>query len=60
MSFSSSRRVARTELITLSRTPGSVETLGPELGQDTEILLMELLEMEWEKIEELKAQGVIP
>jgi crotonobetainyl-CoA:carnitine CoA-transferase CaiB-like acyl-CoA transferase len=46
--------------ITLSKTPGSVETLGPELGQDTEIVLMELLEMEWERIEELKAQGVIP
>jgi crotonobetainyl-CoA:carnitine CoA-transferase CaiB-like acyl-CoA transferase len=46
--------------ITLSKTPGSVETLGPELGQDTEILLMEVLEMEWDKIEELKAQGIIP
>ncbi len=46
--------------ITLSKTPGSVETLGPELGQDTEILLMEMLGMEWEQIEELKAQGVIP
>ena len=46
--------------ITLSKTPGTVETLGPELGQDTEILLMELLEMEWERIEELKAEGIIP
>jgi crotonobetainyl-CoA:carnitine CoA-transferase CaiB-like acyl-CoA transferase len=46
--------------ITLSKTPGSVETLGPELGQDTEILLMEVLEMEWDRIEELKAEGVIP
>jgi crotonobetainyl-CoA:carnitine CoA-transferase CaiB-like acyl-CoA transferase len=46
--------------VTLGKTPGKVETLGPELGQDTEILLMELLEMEWEKIEELKAEGVIP
>ena len=46
--------------ITLSKTPGSVETLGPELGQDTEIVLMELLGMEWEAIEELKAQEVIP
>ena len=46
--------------ITLSKTPGSVETLGPELGQDTEIVLMEMLGMEWESIEELKAQEVIP
>ena len=46
--------------VTLSKTPGSVETLGPELGQDTEILLREVLEMEWDRIEELKAEGVIP
>jgi crotonobetainyl-CoA:carnitine CoA-transferase CaiB-like acyl-CoA transferase len=46
--------------IGLSKTPGSVETLGPELGQDTEIILMDTLGMEWEQIEELKAQGVIP
>jgi crotonobetainyl-CoA:carnitine CoA-transferase CaiB-like acyl-CoA transferase len=46
--------------ITLSKTPGRVESLGPELGQDTEIILMELLGMEWEQIEELKAQEVIP
>lgn len=46
--------------ITLSKTPGQVDTLGPELGQDTEIVLMELLGMEWEQIEELKAQEVIP
>jgi crotonobetainyl-CoA:carnitine CoA-transferase CaiB-like acyl-CoA transferase len=46
--------------IGLSKTPGSVETLGPELGQDTEILLMEVLEMEWDRIEALKAEGVIP
>jgi len=46
--------------ISLSKTPGQVENLGPELGQDTEIVLMELLGMEWEQIEELKAQEVIP
>jgi crotonobetainyl-CoA:carnitine CoA-transferase CaiB-like acyl-CoA transferase len=46
--------------VTLSETPGCVETLGPELGQDTEILLMEMLGMEWERIEELKAGGIIP
>ena len=46
--------------IGLSKTPGSVESLGPELGQDTELILMDTLEMEWDQIEELKADGVIP
>ncbi|MBW2241409.1 MAG: CoA transferase [Deltaproteobacteria bacterium] len=46
--------------ITLSKTPGRVESLGPELGQDTELLLMNLLEMEWDRISELKERGVIP
>jgi crotonobetainyl-CoA:carnitine CoA-transferase CaiB-like acyl-CoA transferase len=46
--------------ITLSKTPGAVESLGPELGQDTELILMEVLEMEWDRIEALKSQGVIP
>jgi crotonobetainyl-CoA:carnitine CoA-transferase CaiB-like acyl-CoA transferase len=44
----------------LGKTPGRVESLGPELGQDTEIVLMETLGFEWEQIEELKSQGVIP
>ncbi len=46
--------------VSLSETPGEVNTLGPQLGQDTEILMMDLLEYEWEKIEELKAKGAIP
>jgi crotonobetainyl-CoA:carnitine CoA-transferase CaiB-like acyl-CoA transferase len=46
--------------VTLQRTPGRVETLGPELGQDTELILFELLGLDWERIGELKAQGVIP
>jgi crotonobetainyl-CoA:carnitine CoA-transferase CaiB-like acyl-CoA transferase len=46
--------------VTLSKTPGRVDSLGPELGQDTEIVLMEMLGMEWEQIEALKEQGVIP
>ena len=29
--------------IALSKTPGSVETLGPELGQDTELILADTL-----------------
>ena len=46
--------------IGMSETPGCLESLGPELGQDTEILLMEMLEMEWDRIEALKADGIIP
>jgi crotonobetainyl-CoA:carnitine CoA-transferase CaiB-like acyl-CoA transferase len=46
--------------ITLSKTPGSVERLGPELGQDTELILADMLGISWERIGELKAQGVIP
>jgi len=46
--------------VTLHRTPGRVETLGPELGQDTEILLMEALELDWDEISDLKASGAIP
>lgn len=46
--------------VTLSKTPGEVNSLGPQLGQDTEVLLMDLLGFEWEAIEELKAKGAIP
>lgn len=46
--------------ITLSRTPGRVERLGPELGEQTEMILAEVLEMDWDQIGELKARGVIP
>lgn len=46
--------------VTLSRTPGRVATLGPELGQDTELILFDLLGIDWDRIGELKEQGVIP
>jgi crotonobetainyl-CoA:carnitine CoA-transferase CaiB-like acyl-CoA transferase len=46
--------------VTLSKTPGEVNTLGPQLGQDTELLMMDLLEYEWDEIEEFKAKGAIP
>ncbi len=46
--------------VTLSKTPGSIRTLGPELGQDTEFLMMDLLEYEWDEIESFKAKGAIP
>ncbi len=46
--------------ITLSKTPGRVESLGPELGQDTELILADLLGIDWDRIGELKERGVIP
>ncbi|MFN8036462.1 MAG: CoA transferase [Acidimicrobiia bacterium] len=46
--------------VTLHRTPGRVETLGPELGQDTEIVLMDDLQLDWDEISSLKASGAIP
>jgi len=46
--------------IGLSKTPGSVETLGPELGQDTELILLDTLGCSWEEISELKEKGAIP
>jgi len=46
--------------VTLSKTPGSVQALGPQLGQDTEILMMDLLEYSWDEIEAFKAAGAIP
>lgn len=46
--------------VTLSKTPGEINSLGPQLGQDTELLMMDLLGYEWEEIEALKAEGAIP
>jgi len=46
--------------VRLSRTPGSVRTLGPELGQDTELILFETLGYSWDEIADLKAKGAIP
>ncbi len=46
--------------VTLSKTPGEVRTLGPNLGQDTETLMMDLLGYEWDEIESLKVRGAIP
>ena len=45
--------------IGLSKTPGSVRSLGPELGQHTEEILVETLGYSWEQVGELKAQGAI-
>jgi crotonobetainyl-CoA:carnitine CoA-transferase CaiB-like acyl-CoA transferase len=44
----------------LSKTPGSVQSLGPELGQHTELILADTLGYSWDQIGEFKEQGVIP
>lgn len=46
--------------IGLRKTPGQVRTLGPELGQDTELILADTLGYSWDQIAEFKEQGVIP
>jgi crotonobetainyl-CoA:carnitine CoA-transferase CaiB-like acyl-CoA transferase len=45
--------------IGLSKTPGSVRALGPELGQHTEEVLVDTLGYSWEDIGSLKEQGAI-
>jgi crotonobetainyl-CoA:carnitine CoA-transferase CaiB-like acyl-CoA transferase len=45
--------------VDFSGTPWSVSAPTPELGQDTEIVLMEL-GRDWDEIERLKDNGVIP
>lgn len=46
--------------IGLSKTPGRVASLGPELGQDSELLLADLLGYSWDEIGALKNEKVIP
>jgi len=45
--------------VELSETPGSVRRHAPELGQDTELLLMELLGWDWERIAALREKEAI-
>jgi crotonobetainyl-CoA:carnitine CoA-transferase CaiB-like acyl-CoA transferase len=45
--------------IGLSKTPGAVRSLGPELGQHTEEILVDTLGYTWEQVGELKTQGAI-
>jgi crotonobetainyl-CoA:carnitine CoA-transferase CaiB-like acyl-CoA transferase len=45
--------------VRLSETPGSVRRAAPELGQDTELVLMEVLGWDWEKIETLREKEAI-
>jgi crotonobetainyl-CoA:carnitine CoA-transferase CaiB-like acyl-CoA transferase len=46
--------------VTLAKTPGTIQSLGPELGQDTEMILFETLGYDWDEIGALKATGAIP
>ncbi len=45
--------------IRLSKTPATVRTLGPELGQHTEELLVDALGYSWDEVGRLKEKGVI-
>jgi crotonobetainyl-CoA:carnitine CoA-transferase CaiB-like acyl-CoA transferase len=45
--------------VTLSKTPGAVRSLGPELGQHTEEVLVEALGYSWDQVVELKEKGAI-
>jgi crotonobetainyl-CoA:carnitine CoA-transferase CaiB-like acyl-CoA transferase len=45
--------------VQLGKTPGSVRSLGPELGQHTEEILVERLGYTWDEIGALKEQGAI-
>jgi crotonobetainyl-CoA:carnitine CoA-transferase CaiB-like acyl-CoA transferase len=45
--------------VTFEKTPGEVQTLGPVLGQDTELILTETLGYTWDDVGTLKAAGAI-
>ena len=59
MSASATTSAVRGLPVTFSKTPGRVQALGPELGQDTELILFEALGYDWDRIAELKANGAI-
>lgn len=44
--------------VRLSKTPGQVKSLAPELGQHTEEVLIDILGYSWEDIGKLREQGV--
>ncbi|TFH22581.1 MAG: CoA transferase [Myxococcales bacterium] len=45
--------------VSFAKTPGRVDTLGPELGQDTELILFDTLGYDWDRIAEFKSTGAI-
>jgi formyl-CoA transferase len=44
--------------VTFSETPGTIRTLAPELGQDTETVLIDY-GYSWDDLSAMKEQGVI-
>lgn len=45
--------------VSFSKTPAQVRSLGPELGQHTEEVLVDTLGYSWDDIVEMKSEGVI-
>jgi len=45
--------------VRLERTPGSIRRAAPTLGQDTDVLLRELLGLGPEEVEELRRDGIV-
>jgi crotonobetainyl-CoA:carnitine CoA-transferase CaiB-like acyl-CoA transferase len=45
--------------VTFEKTPGEVQSLGPVLGQDTELILTETLGYTWDDVGTLNAAGAI-
>ncbi len=45
--------------VILSKTPGNPRGRAPELGENTELILTELLGYSWEEVAELREAGVI-
>jgi crotonobetainyl-CoA:carnitine CoA-transferase CaiB-like acyl-CoA transferase len=45
--------------VTFEKTPGEVKSLGPVLGQDTELILTETLGYSWDDVSALKTAGAI-
>ena len=45
--------------VRLSETPGSVRTPAPELGQNTEEVLLDVLGYDWDRISQLREKEVI-
>jgi crotonobetainyl-CoA:carnitine CoA-transferase CaiB-like acyl-CoA transferase len=46
--------------IGLDRTPGAVRTLGPELGEHTELILTDMLGYTWDDVTRFQQEGAIP
>jgi CoA:oxalate CoA-transferase len=45
--------------VELSETPGNIRRAAPELGQDTELVLMDVLGWDWDQVEALREKEAI-